>query len=110
MAKPTQQDLAAQKAAHEKKLAAMKARDDQERRDRCELDQTTLAALVPRLEAAVAEVQAIEALCGDLVSPFSHEALRMQANGGPSKALENMLTLARTAQLACDQVANAKDA
>ncbi|PZU62309.1 MAG: hypothetical protein DI552_00115 [Brevundimonas sp.] len=91
-------------SAHDKKLAAIKARDNEERRERCELDQTTLAALVPRLEAALAEVQAIEALCGDLVSDMSHAALRLQANGGPSKTLENMLTLARTAQLGCDQV------
>ena len=95
---------------HAAEIAAIKARDADERRKRSSLDLTTLDALIPRLTAAQAEVAAIEALCGDLVSDLSHVALRDQARGGPSKTLAQMLVLATSSRDACDKVVNPTEA
>lgn len=84
------------------KLAAFKARDAQERIERAELDQVTLAALAPAIEAAIAAAEAVEALCGDLVSDIAHHALKAQVNGGPSASLKNIQTLVRQSAAAMD--------
>lgn len=81
-------------------LAALKAADDAERRQRAEFDGETLAALVAAAEAAVAAAQEVERLCGDLVSDLAHHALKAQTHGGPSVHLVNVLTIARQSQAA----------
>lgn len=80
------------------RLAALKARDADERRERLDLDGVTLPALLEKAQAAQALVLEMEALCGDLVSDASHAALKAQALGGPSGAVTNIMTLAEAAQ------------
>lgn len=79
----------------EEKIAAFKAQDAQDKRDRIALDVETLTALIEKAEAAKAASEAFEALCGDLVSDVSHHALKVQGAGGPSVQIENVLKLAR---------------
>ncbi len=79
----------------EDKLAAFKARDAQDRLERIALDAETLAALIEKATAAKAAAGEFETLCGDLVSDVSHHALKVQAGGGASLQIENVLILAR---------------
>lgn len=84
------------------KLAAFKARDAQERIERAELDKATLDALIDAAEAAIAAVEQVEGLCGDLVSDVSHHALKAQATGGPSRSMKNILLIAQQSRAALD--------
>lgn len=75
------------------RVAALKAADEAERRQRAEFDAETLVTLHGATEAALVAAQEVERLCGDLVSDLSHHALKAQAQGGPSVHLSNVLTI-----------------
>ena len=80
------------------RLAALKARDADERRERLDLDGENLPLLLEKAQAAQALLLEMEALCGDLVSDVVHGALKAQAQGGPSGSVANIITLAEAAQ------------
>ena len=92
------------------RLAALKARDVEERRERLDLDATTLPVLLEKARAALALLLEMEALCGDLVSDSAHAALKAQAGGGPSGSVANIITLAETAQTGVAQMLTILDA
>lgn len=92
------------------RLAALKARDADERRERLDLDGSTLPLLLEKAQAARALLLEMEALCGDLVSDAAHAALKAQALGGPSGAVANIITLAEASKTGVEQMLALLDA
>jgi predicted AAA+ superfamily ATPase len=79
----------------EEKIAAFKAQDAQDKRERIALDVETLPVLIEKLEAIKTLSVEFEALCGDLVSDVSHHALKAQVTGGLSSQAANVLIVAQ---------------